>query len=82
MLTRIRFFVGGLLSGSVSLFTFYVSAIYNAAIATSNTEIIVNAVVISFITDIDEVSMSIYFSGRHSHNPASKLSSLVLLVSL
>lgn len=46
--SRIRYFLGGTLLGAVSAFTFYVSAIYNAAIATSNTEIIVNSVISKF----------------------------------
>lgn len=86
---RVKYFFGGVLLVVVSLFTCYVSTIYNSAIATSessrrafraeyrskphesifhlchlfslslpprpeNTEIIVNSVVILFITDIDE----------------------------
>jgi len=51
---RLRFFCGGLLLNSVALFTLFVSTIYNRAIATSNTEVIMNAVVILFITDTDE----------------------------
>lgn len=53
--TRIRFFVGGTVLFSISLFTFYASVIYNAAIASSNTEIIMNSVVIVFICDVDEL---------------------------
>mmetsp|Transcript_32639 Transcript_32639/g.68463 ORF Transcript_32639/g.68463 Transcript_32639/m.68463 type:complete len:220 (-) Transcript_32639:46-705(-) len=59
---RIRFFAGGTLLGAVSLFTFYVSVIYNEAIATSNTEVIVNSVVILFICDIDELLYAILVS--------------------
>jgi len=54
-LTRIKFFLGGTLLSAVASFTFYVSSIYNAAIATSNTEIIFNSVIILFICDIDEL---------------------------
>lgn len=53
--TKARLFFGGTLLTSVTSFTFYVSTIYNAAIATSNTEIIMNSVVILFITDVDEL---------------------------
>jgi len=52
--TRTRFFFGGWLLNTVTFFTLFVSAIYNAAIATSDTEIIMNSVVILFICDIDE----------------------------
>jgi len=51
---RIRFFCGGFLLSSVALFTMYVSIIYNMAIATSNSELIINSVIILFITDTDE----------------------------
>mmetsp|Transcript_26183 Transcript_26183/g.47517 ORF Transcript_26183/g.47517 Transcript_26183/m.47517 type:complete len:255 (-) Transcript_26183:212-976(-) len=57
--TRIKFFFGGTLLGAVSLFTFYVSTLYNFAIATSNTEIIMNSVVILFICDVDELIFEI-----------------------
>lgn len=40
---RIRYFLGGLVLCSVTLFTLFVSTIYNQAIATSNTELIINA---------------------------------------
>mmetsp|Transcript_34458 Transcript_34458/g.60582 ORF Transcript_34458/g.60582 Transcript_34458/m.60582 type:complete len:182 (+) Transcript_34458:5970-6515(+) len=53
--TRIRLFFGGTLLGAVSIFTFYVSSLYNGVIATSNTEIILNSVVILFICDVDEL---------------------------
>ena len=38
-----------------SLSTLYVSSIYNNAIATKNTELIENAVIVLFITDLDEM---------------------------
>jgi len=57
--TRIRLFVGGTILVTISVFTFYVSAIYNNAIATSNTEMIVNSVVILFICDVDELTYDI-----------------------
>mmetsp|Transcript_30096 Transcript_30096/g.63464 ORF Transcript_30096/g.63464 Transcript_30096/m.63464 type:complete len:409 (-) Transcript_30096:71-1297(-) len=56
---RIKFFCGGALLNFVSLFTVFVSAIYNGAIATSNTEVIVNSVIILFIIDGDEQLYSI-----------------------
>mmetsp|Transcript_11263 Transcript_11263/g.23652 ORF Transcript_11263/g.23652 Transcript_11263/m.23652 type:complete len:950 (-) Transcript_11263:56-2905(-) len=51
---RARFFFGGLLLITVTAFTFFTSVVYNKAIATSNTEIVTNAVIILFITDLDE----------------------------
>ncbi len=52
--TRWRFFIGGTLLTTITVFTFYASTIYNVAIATSNPEIVMNSVVILFICDIDE----------------------------
>ena len=52
--TRMRFLLGGLFLSTVMLFTLFVSILYNQAIATTNTEVIINAVVILFITDTDE----------------------------
>lgn len=52
---RIRFFIGGTLLCGITSFTLFTSAIYNKAIATSNTEIIANSVIIIFVTDIDEL---------------------------
>merc|ERR1711957_281746 len=57
--TRLRFFIGGTLLAALSLFTFYTSVIYNTAIATSDTDIIMNSVVILFICDIDELFFDI-----------------------
>lgn len=51
---RIRFFVGGSLLGCVSVYIFYSSTIYNISIATTNTELIYNAVIILFIMEMDE----------------------------
>jgi len=56
---RFGFFFGGLLLILVSLYTVYASAIYNNAIATSNTELITNAVIILFIADIDEMAFAV-----------------------
>merc|ERR1712194_187372 len=53
--TRFGFFLGGFTLASVSVLTLFVSAIYNNAIATSNTGLITNAVIILFITDLDEL---------------------------
>jgi len=47
------FFVSALLTG-VSFLTIYVSMFYNKAIATTDTELIVNAVILLFVTDLDE----------------------------
>ncbi|KAL7550718.1 hypothetical protein ACHAWF_013934 [Thalassiosira exigua] len=56
---RMAFLLGGMLLICVTSFTLYTSTIYNAAIATSNTEIIMNSVVILFICDIDELTYDI-----------------------
>merc|ERR1712032_355741 len=63
--TRVRFFVGGTLLATLSLFTFYTSIIYNDAIATSDTDIIMNSVAILFISDVDELTFEIL----HTLNP-------------
>merc|ERR1712127_586813 len=55
---RMRYFFGGFTLLYITSFTLYVSVIYNRAIATSNTEIIINSVIILFITQLDE-----YFYG-------------------
>jgi hypothetical protein len=52
---RLRFFFGGLFLVSTSLFVLFVTTIYNAAIATTNTELIANAVIVLFISDLDEM---------------------------
>lgn len=52
--SRTRYFVGGTFLTWVALFTLYASTVYNTAIARSNTDIIVNAVIILFIVDVDE----------------------------
>jgi len=44
---------------TVTMFTLFVSTIYNKAIATSNTKIIANAVIILFITNLDEQFFSL-----------------------
>eukprot|EP00985_Skeletonema_marinoi_P032157 scaffold39069_cov154-Skeletonema_marinoi.AAC.14 len=51
---RIRYFIAGMGLFSITLFAFYVSIVYNKAIATSNTDIIVNSVIVLFIMEIDE----------------------------
>mmetsp|Transcript_10296 Transcript_10296/g.22342 ORF Transcript_10296/g.22342 Transcript_10296/m.22342 type:complete len:1541 (-) Transcript_10296:66-4688(-) len=55
MLTRARHFAGGWLLFSVTAFAMFVTFLYNRAIATSNTELIMNAVIILFICDLDEM---------------------------
>eukprot|EP00984_Skeletonema_dohrnii_P023742 scaffold12825_cov68-Skeletonema_dohrnii-CCMP3373.AAC.3 len=52
--SRIRYFIGGLSLCSITIFAFYISTVYNKAIATSNTEIIVNSVIILFVMELDE----------------------------
>ena len=55
LIERFRFFFGGMILIVSSLSTLYVSSIYNHAIATKNTELIENAVIVLFITDLDEM---------------------------
>lgn len=52
---QFRLFIGGTLLTFITLFTTYVSTIYNSAIATSNTEIIINSVIILFVCHLDEL---------------------------
>ena len=52
---RFGFFFGGLFLVLASVSTLFVSALYNDAIATSNSELIFNGVIILFITDLDEM---------------------------
>jgi len=63
--SRSRYFIGGTLMLAVTSFTLYASTIYNASIATSNTDIIVNSVVILFITDVDELFYEILMVINH-----------------
>eukprot|EP00574_Skeletonema_japonicum_P011307 CAMPEP_0201733486 /NCGR_PEP_ID=MMETSP0593-20130828/31727_1 /ASSEMBLY_ACC=CAM_ASM_000672 /TAXON_ID=267983 /ORGANISM="Skeletonema japonicum, Strain CCMP2506" /LENGTH=374 /DNA_ID=CAMNT_0048226647 /DNA_START=336 /DNA_END=1460 /DNA_ORIENTATION=+ len=51
---RIRYFIGGGGLCSITLFALYVSTVYNNVIASSNTEMILNSVVVLFVMDIDE----------------------------
>jgi len=53
--SRIRFFCGGMFLLTISLFTIFVTTVYNMAIATSNTALIENSVIVLFITDLDEM---------------------------
>mmetsp|Transcript_12360 Transcript_12360/g.18402 ORF Transcript_12360/g.18402 Transcript_12360/m.18402 type:complete len:192 (-) Transcript_12360:90-665(-) len=57
--SRIRYFVGGTCLCSITLFALYVSTVYNKAIATSNTQIILTAVVVLFVTEFDRWIFSI-----------------------
>lgn len=56
---RIRLFIGGTLMSFIAVFSTYVSIIYNMAIATNNTQIIANSVIILFICDLDELMYEI-----------------------
>lgn len=58
-ITRARYFVGGMILISVTVFTLYASTIYNYATATTNTGIIENSVIILFIMDMDEMVYSV-----------------------
>jgi len=52
---RVRFFFGGSVLIVFSTFILFASTMYNYRIATSNTELIANAVIILFLTDLDEM---------------------------
>jgi len=56
---RIKYFIGGLCLIAASSFIIFASTVYNQAIATSNTDLISNAVIILFITDIDEMAYAL-----------------------
>jgi len=49
-----RYLIGGIGLCSITLFALYVSTVYNSVIATSNTAMIVNSVVVLFVMEIDE----------------------------
>jgi len=51
---RARFFVGGSCLIFITAFTVYASSVYNVAIARSNTDIVINSVIILFVTQVDE----------------------------
>ena len=52
-------FFGGMVLIITSLFVLYASTIYNNAIATTDTDLIANAVIILFVADLDEMMLSI-----------------------
>lgn len=52
---RICFLFGGAVLVIISVFTIYASTTYNMAIAVRNTDLITNAVIIIFISDMDEL---------------------------
>merc|ERR1711935_880509 len=52
-------FFGGMIMIITSLFVMYTSIIYNKAIAVTNTDLIANAVIILFVTDLDEMMLSL-----------------------
>jgi hypothetical protein len=54
--------VGGACLVMITAFTAYSSAVYNIAIARSNTDIVVNSVIILFIIDIDEQFYRVIFT--------------------
>jgi len=64
-LRRLRFFVGGFCLLFLSAFTVFATAVYNLAIARSNTEILINVVIILFISEIDEQ----FFRGIQAASP-------------
>jgi len=52
--SRIRYYFGGMCLCSITGFTIYVSILYNSGISKSNTELIVNSVIIHFVMEMDE----------------------------
>ena len=52
---RARFFFGGIVLIGLSIFVLFASSIYNMRIATSDTELIANAVIVLFCTDLNEM---------------------------
>mmetsp|Transcript_22417 Transcript_22417/g.33779 ORF Transcript_22417/g.33779 Transcript_22417/m.33779 type:complete len:287 (+) Transcript_22417:348-1208(+) len=52
--SRIGYFIGGTGLCSIAGFTMYVSILYNSGISKSNTELIVNSVIIHFVMEMDE----------------------------
>ena len=52
-----------------SLFVLYASTIYNRAIAETNTNLIANAVIILFVTDLDEMMLSVLVAINPSSIP-------------
>jgi len=56
---RFRFFLGGAFYCCITVYIMYVSVVYNKAIATSDTEIIYNVVIILFAMEVDEAVYSV-----------------------
>lgn len=54
LVSRIRWFVAGLCMCSVTIFSFYVSTVYNQIVSKNNADLIVNSVIILFVMEIDE----------------------------
>ena len=59
---KVRFFLGGVILIIPAMITLFASIVYNRAIAETDTDLIANAVVILFITDLDEMAHSILVS--------------------
>eukprot|EP00985_Skeletonema_marinoi_P004628 scaffold2009_cov156-Skeletonema_marinoi.AAC.7 len=81
---RIRYFIAGMGLCSITLFALYVSTVYNKAIATSNTAIIANSVIVLFIMEIDEYTFAALEASNKkwtAHAEESEDSSLVTEVS-
>ena len=55
---NLRMFVGGVLHMGMTVLALFCSFYYNLALATTNTELIVNAVILLFINDLDEQLMN------------------------
>ena len=53
------FFVSAMLVGLSSLTTVFVSISYNTALAKKNTELIVNALILLFVTELDEKAFEV-----------------------
>ncbi|KAL7479414.1 hypothetical protein ACHAW6_005154 [Cyclotella cf. meneghiniana] len=56
---RIRFFCGGMSLILITTYAIYASTVYNSAIARTNSGLVANAVIILFITDVDEQIFSL-----------------------
>ena len=59
---KVRFFLGGVILIIPAMITLFASIVYNRAIAETDTDLIANAVIILFITDLDEMAHSILVS--------------------
>ena len=59
---NLRMFFGGFLHLSMTVLALFCSFYYNMALATTNTELIVNAVILLFVNDLDEQLMNAIYA--------------------